>query len=303
MYKNLNRINLNHLYHFWAVAKEGSIKDASIVLNLTSSTISTQIKTLEFNIGKDLFIRRNKQLMLNDYGKTLFEYAECIFSQGEEILSSIKSGSVNQTRVIRIGMLPTMSKDLVYRIIKPFVYNPAIHIKCVEGENKFLLKELSEGNFDMIIFDKVYTQIGNEYLLLKIIDRTFYAVCSGNFTDQQAKFPGVLENLPFINYSSYSELNNQISTYFQNNKIGVKTIAEIDDINLIKIFTEKGLCFSILPKSAVEESILEGKLVNLGQVKDIMSSALVLVRNNQHNSEVISILREAFPKSIEMAQN
>ncbi len=43
----MDRINLNKLYYFYVVAKEGSVKAASTKLHLTQPTISAQVKQLE----------------------------------------------------------------------------------------------------------------------------------------------------------------------------------------------------------------------------------------------------------------
>ena len=43
----MNRINFNHLYYFYIVSKEGSIKSTSEKLHVSQPTISDQIKLLE----------------------------------------------------------------------------------------------------------------------------------------------------------------------------------------------------------------------------------------------------------------
>ena len=47
----MNKINLNKLYYFYIVAKEGSVKSASEKLHLTQPTISSQIKELEEDLS------------------------------------------------------------------------------------------------------------------------------------------------------------------------------------------------------------------------------------------------------------
>ena len=48
-------LNFQHLYYFWIVAREGGISRASEVLDLSPSTISTQIGQLEKALEVKLF--------------------------------------------------------------------------------------------------------------------------------------------------------------------------------------------------------------------------------------------------------
>src|ERR1700744_6532602 len=59
---------LNSLKAFEATARLGSFVLAAAELHVSPSAISQQIRKLEDFLGKQLFIRRNNQLMLTDDG-------------------------------------------------------------------------------------------------------------------------------------------------------------------------------------------------------------------------------------------
>ena len=56
----MTRLNYNHLYYFYVIAHECSIKSACSKLNLTQPTISDQLKNLEEDLGQDLFYRQHR---------------------------------------------------------------------------------------------------------------------------------------------------------------------------------------------------------------------------------------------------
>ena len=60
----MDRFNFNHLFYFYVVAKEGSIKLAAEKLHISQPTISDQIKLLEEHFQCSLFERRNRALFL-----------------------------------------------------------------------------------------------------------------------------------------------------------------------------------------------------------------------------------------------
>ena len=82
----MNWLNYHHLQYFWTVVREGGVTNACKVLNLTQPTISKQIKQLEEQIGEPLFKRISKRLELTEAGQMAYNYAEEIFSLGNEFI-------------------------------------------------------------------------------------------------------------------------------------------------------------------------------------------------------------------------
>ena len=80
-------LNYHHLFYFWAVAKEGSLRRASEVLHVSQPSISAQLKQLEEFLEASLFTRTTRRLVLTDTGQTVLQYAEEIFSLGRELLN------------------------------------------------------------------------------------------------------------------------------------------------------------------------------------------------------------------------
>lgn len=68
----LNHVNFHHLYYFWAVAKSGSIRNASAQLLLAPATVSRQIKELESKLRVRLLERSNQSIKLTREGDFVF---------------------------------------------------------------------------------------------------------------------------------------------------------------------------------------------------------------------------------------
>ena len=78
-------LNYHHLLYFWTVAREGSVTKACQALHLTQPTISAQLKVLEKSVKTPLFERRGRAMTLTEAGKTVYRYADEIFSLGREL--------------------------------------------------------------------------------------------------------------------------------------------------------------------------------------------------------------------------
>ena len=77
-------MELRVLNYFLMVAKEESISGAANVLHLSQPTLSRQLKDMEFELGKQLFIRGSKKIELTDEGRILKKRAEEIIALVEK---------------------------------------------------------------------------------------------------------------------------------------------------------------------------------------------------------------------------
>ena len=76
MRERLRQPTLNAVKAFEAAARLGSLKLAAEALGVTASAVSHQVRQLEEEIGKRLFIRRNNAIELTQEGQRLFVEVE-----------------------------------------------------------------------------------------------------------------------------------------------------------------------------------------------------------------------------------
>ncbi|HYQ30145.1 MAG TPA: LysR family transcriptional regulator, partial [Polyangiaceae bacterium] len=81
-------LNYHHLLYFWMAAREGGVTRAAKKLRLAQPTVSEQIKRLEELLGNPLFERKGRTLALTEFGRTIFGYADEIFSLGRELMDA-----------------------------------------------------------------------------------------------------------------------------------------------------------------------------------------------------------------------
>ncbi|GAK87390.1 transcriptional regulator LysR family [Vibrio ponticus] len=83
---------LKCLYSFVAVAETGSMTEAARQLNVSHSAVSQSIKTLESQLGKELFKRVGRNVVLNAVGKKYYRQVapalETIVNATQSLLST-----------------------------------------------------------------------------------------------------------------------------------------------------------------------------------------------------------------------
>ena len=128
----MDSLNYNHLRYFWAIARRGSLTLASKDLHLTPQTISTQIQTLEENLGEQLFNRTGRRLVLTEAGHVAFQFAEEIFSLGRELTDTFAGRSVGRPLRLVIGIADVLPKLVAERLIAPALrLDESVRVLCL----------------------------------------------------------------------------------------------------------------------------------------------------------------------------
>ncbi|MEO6104196.1 MAG: LysR family transcriptional regulator [Pseudoxanthomonas sp.] len=82
--------SLNALHAFESAARFGSVTRAAAELNVTHGAVSRQIKVLEADLGRPLFVRQGRGLTLTTAGQRLRDAAGTAFVQLEDAWSELR---------------------------------------------------------------------------------------------------------------------------------------------------------------------------------------------------------------------
>ncbi len=114
-------MEFRELRTFQVVANLLSFNKAADVLNYAQSTVSSQIQSLENNLGETLFIRSGNKIRLTPSGVKLLKYTQRLISLENEILNNFKN--LDETTGNLIIKTPhTVAAYYLPPIIKEFQY-------------------------------------------------------------------------------------------------------------------------------------------------------------------------------------
>ena len=145
-------INYHHLLYFRTVAREGSITRASELLGLAQPTISGQIRALEETLGAKLFMRKGRNLVMTDFGRRVFGYADQIFSIGEEMGEALRGTATVRNPMLRVGTARTLSDSLLYSLVTSMTERDG-WLCCRADSPDQLLASLIARTLDLVFTD------------------------------------------------------------------------------------------------------------------------------------------------------
>ncbi len=164
-------MELRVLQYFLTLANQKNISKAAEYLHITQPTLSRQLKNLEDELGKQLFIRGNRKITLTEEGTLLRKRAEEIISLTERTKEELTNSDVEIFGNIFIGSGETLAVEHLANVAAQLKNNyPDIMFHIISGDTQDLMDRLEKGLFDFA-------------LLLGSIDQSKYSYLNLPFKD------------------------------------------------------------------------------------------------------------------------
>ncbi len=142
-------MELRVLQYFLAVTREQSISGAAQSLHLSQPTLSRQLKELEDELGKQLFIRGNRKIILTEEGMILRKRAEEVVELIQKTEREISSTDYAVSGDVYIGAGETEAVRYLARAARQIQEDyPDIHYHISSGDTIDVLESLDKGLID-----------------------------------------------------------------------------------------------------------------------------------------------------------
>ena len=265
-------LNYHHLLYFWAVAKHGSVAQASRELRLAHPTVSAQIHRLEDVLGEKLFEKQGRNLVLTESGQVAFRYADEIFSLGREFLDTIRGrGSGKPIRVV-VGCSDALPKSIVQRILAP-AWRLEEHVRVVcreDNTTQAFLGELASNAIDVVLadtpalpgsvraFNHLLGECGTVFLAPPALAKVY-----------KRRFPHDLNGVPFLLPGAQSMLRRGLEQWFDTQDIRPRIVGEFDDPALSNVVAEAGMGVFAVPAVIAEDIRARHRLQLIGRADTV----------------------------------
>lgn len=146
---------LKQIQYFIAVVEYNSFTEAAEKCFISQSAISQQIKSLENEIGVELFVREKRQISLSEAGKYFYNHSKSILKELENIKVETKRLGEDKEISLKIGYPKNFSLfELQQAITKFYNLYPEINISIESGTHEELFELLLNGSIDLKISEQ-----------------------------------------------------------------------------------------------------------------------------------------------------
>ena len=143
-------MELRHLRYFAALAEHLNFTRAAQQVHVTQSTLSHQIKQLEFEVGYPLFDRVGKRVVMTEVGEQLLPQFKRALRDIDDGLRAIQGAATQPSGQLRIGVTHTFNISLIPLCVAEFLRkHRSVRISIKEMHADTIAKGLKEGEFDL----------------------------------------------------------------------------------------------------------------------------------------------------------
>ena len=264
-----NWLNYHHLYYFKHVADLGSIAKASEVLNVGQPAISMQIKSLEESLGRNLFERRNKKLLLNENGQIVYNYASQIFNLGAELLTTLDDRALNHVK-IQIGIQSSVPKNLISKLTSYIYEHFNAVVSIFNGTAEEVILGVINHKLDIAILNhRPVVQDRSIVFAKKILDSNIVLAGSEKFKHLAGSPISDFQGAPLILPTAHSVLRHSVEYYFNQNELKMNMVAEADDTQVQKNMAVSGNGIVPILKEAIDGYLKSNQLFILKELEEI----------------------------------
>ncbi|MFB7421022.1 LysR substrate-binding domain-containing protein [Streptomyces sp. NPDC056210] len=144
-------MELRHLRYFVAVAEECHFGRAAARLHVTQSTLSTQVKALEREVGGPVFVRTSRRVELTEAGELLLVEARRTLGQADRALDVARQSVRGETGAVRIGFsgIAVLEGTLVTDLHRFHTAHPRVELHLAELPPAVQVQGLRDGTLDI----------------------------------------------------------------------------------------------------------------------------------------------------------
>lgn len=289
-------LNYHHLYYFWVIASEGSIARASTRLRLGQPTLSTQLKILEDSVGRNLFDRRNRRMVLTEAGKVAFQYASEIFRMGSEMVEAIQDRAPRGEKThLQIGALDSVSKHITLRLTEAAYAIGPCTVSILEGKGDELLRELRAHRIDLLLsnFPPALDESGK--LTVRSIGRIPISVYGApKYKALIKKFPESLSGQSFVLPTYHSKLRHDLDHFFRTSRIPIVRVAETQDSSLQKLLGASGVGLIPIAETSAAELVRDKSLIRIGRLENVSEDFWLITSARKVENAIAASLAKSF---------
>lgn len=291
----MNNMNINfNLYRsFYYVAKYDGFTKASYYASLSQSSLSSNIKKLEEELGTILFNRKGSKVELTQTGRELY-------SKLEDIIIILQNNTYNK-KEIKIGCLRFIADNYLKESITSFVNNnPKVKINIEILDNTELLQRLKKDQLDLVISRyPLFYNLDQNITIEKIFDAENVFVCSKEYYQKVMNKMNKEDYKYSLILPTSSEKRRNIEQYLIDNNIKYEVVIEVPNSNLLKQLTQDGLGIAYINRKFILKEVNNNNFVILDNFTKLPIDNICLLYNSKKIDTITKEYIDELKKSIE----
>ncbi|WSQ63015.1 LysR family transcriptional regulator [Streptomyces sp. NBC_01217] len=261
--------DLNLLRTFLAVHRSGSFTAAAGLLGLSQPTVTTQIRALERQMGRELFERLPRGVAPTSVAHDL---AVRVAAPLDALAAATGHDTAPDERAAPVH-LAGPAELLCTRVLPSLAPLTAtgVRLRVTPGLTDPLLDELRAGRHDLVI--ATFRPRGRALTSVPLMDEEFVLVAAPSWADRvkerlAVEGPSVLHTVPLISYAEDLPIARRYWRHVFGTRLSCPAAVTVPDLRGVLAMVAAGAGFTVLPRYLCQDGLASGALVSLHEPDD-----------------------------------
>jgi LysR family cyn operon transcriptional activator len=286
-------MELRQLKYFVKSAEYLNFSVAAKHLYITQSTLSQQIKQLEFELGFELFIRNSRHISLTEAGEEFLPFARRTIQDAEDGVQRLYDLQHVKTGVLRIGVSYSFSTVLTEALLRFMKEFPGIRLEVFYKTVDELMVLLREHKVDLVLSYKPLYD-APDVDSMSLFENTLALVVSNDDPLSLRKNIKLQElaGKPLVLPSKGLQARTMLEKLLDENRVELHSNLELNETNILLQLVASGNYSTILSTSAVFGKA-RFKAIPLDEPGNVMEASLLRLKGSYYKNaakEFINIL-------------
>lgn len=282
------KISLRGLRTFCIAARTESFRSAGEQLFITASAVSHQIKSLEEELGEQLFDRGSRELKLTKTGKAFYDDVSPLIEQLDAVAAKYKQGAPTST--IRMSVQPFFASEYFVPRLSEFTkQHPEIDIQ-VGTSDESSEKHPSDVDMSIRLFRTPPTNMASDLLFpLKLV-----VAGSPDFKkSMRVRNKKIVSEFPIVVHETHPKAWKEWSKASGIELPENTRVTRLDSMIAVVRAAQRGIGAALVPVPIGELWFTEGSVVRLFKDEYLADVSYYLVCSEERvNDDSVSLLRQ-----------
>ncbi len=291
-------MTITQLSTFLKIVETNSFSAAADSLGYAQSTVTTQIKQLEEELGCVLFERLGKTISLTSSGERLVSHAERMLQVERDIRLDL-TDEENPVGVLKLGVSESLCISRFPKILMEYNrLNPGTEIRIQFVTHEFIPELLQKGELDMVYTLNPLIEDDRIMILHKKSERLGFYVSPDHPMAGKTISEEKLRDVPLLLTGHNCNFRHMLISDLEDYGIRPNIALETSSKEILKQFAVNGLGVAFIPDMTAENEIKDGRLKRLRwKGTDFPVYSQVLIHKDKHRNRAISGLADIIKKA------
>jgi LysR family transcriptional activator of nhaA len=255
------------------------------------------------SLGRELFERRGRQLILTEAGRITLDHADAIFSLGQDLLSTLQEQGQDRI-ILRVGSQATLSMNFQLRFLAPLFGREDVDIIVHSGDFADLMQNLEAHNLDVLLANWAPPRdAATRWVAHTLAHQPISLIGPPEDHSPGAPLDELLTGAALVLPARQSSMRIGFDALIHRMGLHPPIAAEVDDMAMLRLLAREGIGRAVISAIVVRDELESGELVELARRPGLRDTFYAITLKRRFPNPLLREMLGAHPLDEEVEES